>query len=150
MICLLCYEPNNESISLDGEQGRQWKVPIILYKHFRFCFDVSIRLKLILFIHFIVSLFWIVRSMSQVTVKFAQNVGVKHWHFMNFTCTSSRFTMQSTKQRTCSNYLTKQLKRSPMYPIWRAIRHSMTIGHFIVNQMNCPHIVHWVIFEHFQ
>lgn len=45
MICLLCYESNDEFISIDGEQGRELMVPVLLYKYFRFCFDVSIDLK---------------------------------------------------------------------------------------------------------
>lgn len=50
MICLLCYEPNDEFISVDGQYGRQLTMSMILYKYFRFCFDVSptfIYLKLV-------------------------------------------------------------------------------------------------------
>lgn len=42
MFCLLCYESNDECISVDGEQGKKLKVSVLLYKYFRFCFDVSI------------------------------------------------------------------------------------------------------------
>lgn len=41
MICLLCYESNEEYISIEGEQGKKLKVSVLLYKYFRFCFDVS-------------------------------------------------------------------------------------------------------------
>lgn len=42
MICLLCYESNKEFISVDSEHNQQFKISNLLYKYFRFCFDVSI------------------------------------------------------------------------------------------------------------
>lgn len=41
MICLLCYEPNADFISIDGEYGKQLNISTLLYKYFKFCFDVS-------------------------------------------------------------------------------------------------------------
>lgn len=41
MICLLCYETNDESIVLDSDEGKQLNISSLLFKYFRFCFDVS-------------------------------------------------------------------------------------------------------------
>lgn len=41
MICLLCYESNNDAISVDGEHGKQMNLSLLLFKYFKFCFDVS-------------------------------------------------------------------------------------------------------------
>lgn len=44
MICLLCYESNDESIVLDSDEGRQLNVSFLLFKYFQFCFNVSLAL----------------------------------------------------------------------------------------------------------
>lgn len=43
MICLLCYEPNEESMALDSEEGKRLNVPHLLFKYFRFCFAVRFQ-----------------------------------------------------------------------------------------------------------
>lgn len=43
MICLLCYDSNEESIVLDSEEGRRLNVSPILFKYFQFCFAVRFQ-----------------------------------------------------------------------------------------------------------
>lgn len=40
MICLLCYESNKDSIRLVSQEGKQHRVSSLLFKYFRFCFEV--------------------------------------------------------------------------------------------------------------
>lgn len=90
MICLLCYESNEEYISIDGEQGKKLKVSVLLYKYFRFCFDVSIQGIVIAFhtlpnrefMHLYIS---VSCSKNQTMVVFAKNAGKKYYIFINFT-----------------------------------------------------------------
>ncbi|XP_055318231.1 zinc finger protein 429-like [Sitodiplosis mosellana] len=39
MICLLCYEPNDELIAVNGKSGKQLNISKLLYKYFRIYFE---------------------------------------------------------------------------------------------------------------
>lgn len=40
MICLLCYESNKDTIRLSSDEGKEQRVSSLLFKYFRFCFEV--------------------------------------------------------------------------------------------------------------
>lgn len=46
MICLLCYESNDECISLGNAEAKQCSIPRLLQKYFQFCFEVSVWIHL--------------------------------------------------------------------------------------------------------
>lgn len=56
MICLLCCESNADFIALSSEQGKNSMIPSILFKYFRFMFEVRdlifdvIQMKCVLFL----------------------------------------------------------------------------------------------------
>lgn len=40
MICVLCYESNKDSIRLISNEGTEHRLSSLLFKYFRFCFEV--------------------------------------------------------------------------------------------------------------
>lgn len=151
MICLLCYESNDECISIDGEQGRQLKVSVLLYKYFRFCFNVSNE-------QFYCGtgvctgacyIFRYVCSMNRLKVNYALNAGTKRCHFMNFIYKFSPFMKWSANQKMHSRFLKTPSKWNSLSQIWNAIEPPVIAGQFIVRRcivivMNCLHTDHWV------